>query len=353
MSKLSILIADDSPAMRSFLTDIVQQIADATVIGTASNGEEAVEKGKELNPDILLLDVVMPKKDGIEVLRELRNTRPYIKIIIISSLSKRFAPVTVQALALGAVGYIPKPSINNDGKSLEDVSKELIDMVNGLRSVDDDKSSEGITSFKEGSRREESNYSNVIEKPKILVVASSTGGPVALQTLLYNLDKPLSIPVVIVQHMPRMFLPQLAARLSRDIDYPVEIAEDGDQLDSSKIYIVQGEMQTRLKKKGDIIRFDVYDGKKEAFCKPSANPLFRSAGVIFKSHCMGIVLTGMGSDGLDGSRMIRKLGGSILIQDKKSSVVWGMPGHVSEENLANKELNLKQISAYVNRRLNN
>ena len=353
MGKIKVIIADDSRLMREVIGGMLREEEDIEIIGQAADGRQAVQLCEELNPDILVLDVIMPEMDGIEVLKELRKAHSNTRTIVFSSKTQRFAPITVEALALGAAGYIPKPQSIREEENYNATKQDLLDLVRGLGKL-----RSRTTQNTQKSRKSALPITQPPETvkaptekpafPEIIVLATSTGGPNALSRLLKSIPNRLSVPLALVQHMPKEFLPQLAERLNKESIHTVKVIEDGEMPEKGVWYIAPGESHSRfVLDKFKRIHFQVFDGPKDAFCLPSANPLFRSAAMLYRNKCHGVVLTGMGYDGLDGSKMIKSLGGTLIIQEKSDSVVWGMPGAVFDAGLADYTMTLEQIGAYL------
>jgi two-component system chemotaxis response regulator CheB len=349
--KIRVVVADDSATMRKTLSMILTEQDDIEVVAEAVNGQEAIDFAKRHRPDILVLDVEMPVKDGIEVLKELRKTGLRTKTILVSSLTQRFAPVTVQGLALGAVGYIPKPTASEKGRTIDDVAAKLLDLIRNVAAPSENQRYAHATEMQSVVPAEMINppFSASALQISIAVMASSTGGPNALSLFLDSITAPVPFPVVLVQHMPKIFLPQLAERLSSESKIPVLMAEDNLLLKPGHFYVAPGEIHTKVERDHDgNFRSHLFDGPAEQFCKPSANPLFRSAAVAAKQNCLALVFTGMGSDGLHGAHMVRRLGGTVIVQDKESSVVWGMPGAIAAAGLANAQLKIEEMAGVFN-----
>lgn len=353
MNRIKVIIADDSRLMREVIGGMLREETDIEIIGQAADGRQAVQLCEELNPDILVLDVIMPEMDGIEVLKELRRAHSDTRTIVFSSKTQRFAPITVEALALGAAGYIPKPQSIRIEENYNATKKELLDLVRGLGKPRSSKTqntqrsrSSALPTITPPAQKPPSLAKPAF--PEIIVLATSTGGPNALSRLLKSIPNRLSVPVALVQHMPKEFLPQLAERLNKESIHPVEMIADGKKPEPGVWYVAPGESHSRfVLDKNKKIHFQVFEGPKEAFCLPSANPLFRSAAMLYRNKCHALVLTGMGYDGLDGAKMIKSLGGTLIIQEKSDCVVWGMPGAVFDAGLADYSMTLEQIGAYL------
>lgn len=345
MKPIQVAIADDSYVIRTVLEMIIRSQPDMQVVASVEHGELALQAVEEKQPDILLLDIEMPVMDGITTLQHLFKKRTKTKVIVLSTLTAKHAPVTIHALSLGAAAYLQKPSTQGNKRSIEEISAMLLDLIRNLSGSPVIKHAEQKVQELESVGNERSTKAFSAD---IVVIGSSTGGPNALSQVLSDLTKPVPVPVVIIQHMPVMFIPQLAKRLEQDTGLHVLVADKEMPLEAGKIYIGPGDIHTEIKqnKKQQLV-LDLVDGPLEVFCKPSVNPLFRSAARLFKDRALGVILTGMGEDGLDGSRHIKKLGGKIIAQDSATSVVWGMPKAVVAENLADQVLAVDKIGASI------
>jgi two-component system, chemotaxis family, protein-glutamate methylesterase/glutaminase len=346
MKQIQVVIADDSYVIRAVLEMIIRSQPDMRVVASVENGELALKEVESKSPDFLLLDIEMPVMDGITTLKHLFKLRSKTKVIVLSTLTAKHAPVTIHCLSLGAAAYLQKPTTQGNKRSIEEISSRLLDLIRSLHSSPID-----LEINESPFKKPEPETSEFI-RPEIVVVGSSTGGPNALSVFLKDLAKPLPVPLVIIQHMPESFIPQLAKRLSIDSNIDVQVCEQNMVLQPGVAYIGPGEIHTEIKvsDKGKYY-FDLVDGPPEVFCKPSVNPLFRTAAHLFRKKTLGVILTGMGEDGLDGSRQIKKFGGKIIAQDSKSSVVWGMPKAVVAENLADEILPIDQIGNTVSQYL--
>ncbi|TNE69800.1 chemotaxis-specific protein-glutamate methyltransferase CheB [bacterium] len=347
MKPIQVVIADDSYVIRTVLEMIIRSQPDMEVIGSVENGELALHEVEEKQPDILLLDIEMPVMDGITTLKHLFKKRTKTKVIVLSTLTAKHAPVTIHALSLGAAAYLQKPSTQGNKKSIEEISSMLLDLIRNLSGSPVIKHQTPSAPSAIVDKAVEQARDKVY-KAEIVVIGSSTGGPNALSQVLGDLSKPLQVPVLIVQHMPVMFIPQLAKRLEQDSGLTVLVAEDKMPVEKGKVYISPGDIHTEVtvnSKKEPIIK--LVDGPLEVFCKPSVNPLFRSVSRIFTDKTLGVILTGMGEDGLDGSRHVKLNGGKLIAQDSATSVVWGMPKAVVGENLADQILPVEKIGASI------
>jgi two-component system chemotaxis response regulator CheB len=359
-----ILIVDDSVVMRSLLRTVVCADAGLEVVGSAADGASAliaVESGK---PDLVLLDVEMPVMDGLATVRELRKRGHTMPVIMCSSLTQRGGRVTIEALASGATDYVAKPS----GQSGRDaavltLSQELLPKIRALTGAGQAPrprqpilapSVSGIVRLPLAASVFKPQP--VSSNPEVVVIGVSTGGPAALDRVLPTLPASFRWPVVIVQHMPEVFTALLAERLNGRCSLQVREAKEGDAVCPGIIYIARGNWHLELHPAvratvSSAVRpqptLHLSQGPLENHCRPAVDVLFRSAVEVYGSGVLGVVLTGMGSDGLIGCRMIRECGGSVLAQDQPTSTVWGMPGAVANAGLAHKVLPLDAIGPEI------
>ena len=345
-SAIRVLIVDDSVAIRSILSATLCEDSEIQVVGTAADGQIGLKRVAEVAPDIVLLDVEMPVMDGIAMLRELRRIHPRLPVLMFSSLTERGAKAALDALVAGANDYVAKPK----GSSPEDVAvrikTELIPKIKLLvprLSVDSGKAPEAPFALPQRRPR--------TEPIAALVVAVSTGGPSALAEVLPAFVSKKAPPILIVQHMPPVFTSHLAERLTKILGLPVKEAKEGQILTRGDILLAPGGMHMGVVKTGLGVAVTLQSDPPENSCRPAADVLFRSAARVWGAGTLGIVLTGMGRDGLKGSEAIVAAGGAVLAQDEFTSVVWGMPGHVARAGIADAVLPLSSLGVEVAMRL--
>jgi two-component system chemotaxis response regulator CheB len=343
--KKRVLLVDDAVVVRKALSDAISQDPALEVAGTAVNGRVALAKFGVLKPDIVLLDVEMPEMDGLETVRELRKIDARVPIIMFSSLTERGASVTLEALSLGATDYVAKPS-NIDGvATFAAVTRELIPKIRALCRVPETHAS--TSKVASPLPMPVPRPSRVLAPVQVVAIGSSTGGPDALARVLPCLPADFPVPVVVAQHMPPIFTALLAARLSTKSALPVRECVSGEPLLPGRIVIAPGDFHMVASHGDGEIILRTNQGPKENFCRPSVDVLFRSIAAIFGPRALAVVLTGMGQDGLKGCEMLNGMGARIYAQDEASSVVWGMPGFVARNGLADRVLPLDQIAAEI------
>ena len=337
MNSICVLIVDDSLLIQKILRKIVTD-AGMTVAETASNGQEALSVLAQQSVDLILLDMEMPVMNGIEFLKAMKHTPYSPPIIVISALTQRHAPITIESLLLGASDYIFKPSTLSGGETTN-LAATLIPKIQRILEKRAQRTQPSLPPPLILPNRIHSSGSRF----GIIVVAVSTGGPKALESLLLQLPAEFSTPILIAQHMPPIFTQMLAESLNSRTALQVKEAQDGDDLSNGGVWLAPGDRHMSIRNTDGKYQIEITDGPKENFCRPSADVLFRSAARHFQQKTIGLVLTGMGQDGLLGSVAIRRRGGSVFVQDEKSSVVWGMPKAIVDAEQANAIIPLKQM----------
>ena len=346
-----ILIVDDSAVMRSLLRSVVCADAGLEVVGTAADGESALNAIETLRPDLLLLDVEMPVMDGLVTLRKLRAKGHKMPIIMCSSLTQRGAKVTIEALACGASDYVAKPA-GQAGReaAARALSQDLIPKIHAL-------TSQPAPVFPTAQRAPSLfplappvKAQPISSTPVALAIGVSTGGPAALDVLLPLLPATFPLPVLIVQHMPELFTKLFAERLNGRCPLRVREAAEGDPVRAGTIFIARGDWHMEVLAaacSGSPATLHLSRGPLVNHCRPAVDVLFRSLVAVYGAGVLAVVLTGMGSDGMMGCRAICAHGGSVLVQDEATSTVWGMPGAVVNAGLAHRVLPLNAIAPEI------
>lgn len=360
---VTVLVVDDSGFFRRRLSEIVNSIDGLSVIGTASNGREAVELTLKLKPDVITMDYEMPVMDGITAVKQIMAQCP-TPVLMFSSLTYEGARVTLDSLAAGAVDFLPKnfEQISKNSAVLKQKLAERILTVASAgrhgrlassvnvstpvqrslqRPVDDSPVSATTTSAfapvkpavaaKKSSRQ----YS-------LVAIGTSTGGPVALQTVLTQLPANFSLPLVLIQHMPAAFTTAFAERLDSLCKISVKEAKDGDMLRAGVALLAPGGKQLMIGKGG---RVKILPGDERLNYKPCVDITFGSAANVYEEKVLAVVLTGMGSDGCEGAKLLKQKGSTIWAQDEKTSVIYGMPMAIAKANIADEVLSLRQVGA--------
>jgi two-component system chemotaxis response regulator CheB len=352
-----ILIVEDSAVMRSLLRAVISSDAHLEVAGTAADGASALTFLAGERPDLVLLDVEMPVLDGLATLRQMRSRGIRVPVIMCSSLTKRGARVTIDALATGASDYVAKPTgqASRDA-AIRALAKELIPKVLALTAPAQPRVAVSgppavVVPFPAGPpamvQRAAPAFSTA---PSVLVIGVSTGGPAALEALLPALPAGFPLPVLIVQHMPDLFTRLMAERLNGRCALRVAEAQEGEPIGRGRIAVARGNWHLELRPPAFAsapATMHLHQGPPENHCRPAVDVLFRSAAKTFGSGVLAVVLTGMGSDGLNGAHVIRQQGGCVLVQDQATSTVWGMPGAIAGAGLADKIVALDRMAAEI------
>jgi len=386
MNPIRILVVDDSAVMRRFIINALVAHDDLEVIGTASNGLSAIDFVRKSRPDIVILDIEMPVMDGLSGLREIRKFDRTLPIIMFSSLTQRGADSTITALMAGASDYVGKPTNLSDAKEAALVLEQtLIPKIKALCLDDHVSMTERATADLDAKSNDlsrprrasfqgnaEAGSSNVLPSTltspavtlnstahapvrptmtgsfssariEAVCIGVSTGGPAALGRIFERWTEPLAVPVFIVQHMPAQFTTLLAQKLAGLHNIPVTEAVDGEVVMNGHVYIAPGGLHLALEEIAGRVMIRLTLEPPENFCRPAVDVLFRTAASIYGPRLLGIVLTGMGSDGAKGAMSISRAGGQIIAQDQATSLIWGMPGAVVRAGLAKKIMPLGDV----------
>lgn len=363
---LRVLIADDSVLFRRVLTDVLTALPDVEVVGTAANGKIAIKKIHELKPDLLTLDMEMPELDGLGVLDELAEHPEKVAIIVVSALTTRGGKLTMQALGKGAFDFITKPDGVSAEQNREQIRQALAPRVKALASRLDirnilqrqsQKPKTAAPTAADATATKSTSVNNISErmqrlsgnkKPEIVLIGVSTGGPAALGQLLPALPASLGVPVLVVQHMPAMFTRSLAESLDSRCPLQVREAVDGEEILKNQVYIAPGGKQMKLVSgANDGKTLKITDDPPENNCKPAVDYLFRSVANGFPGQAMAVILTGMGSDGTKGLRLLKRHKCFTIAQDEESCVVYGMPKSAVEAGATDIILPLEQIAGQI------
>lgn len=354
------LIVDDSAVIRGLISKSLEQDPGIVVAGTAMNGERALN-WMNLNPvDVVILDVEMPVMDGLTALQNIQKNFPDIPVIMASGLTSKGAETTVKALSLGAVGCVAKPQTGSAAESIRVLARELVMMIKavcsektGPASIPNSKVQSPTNKQTQHShagstgKRLFSKNIKFFKQPEVLVIGTSTGGPKALAELLPEIPVDLPIPILIVQHMPAGFTEILASHIQKDSGRKTVEAKHNQPLEPHMTYVAPGGSHLSIGEQNGQKVTLISQDPPEHFCRPSVNPLFRSAAAHFGNSTLAVMLTGMGEDGIEGSHEIASTGGTIIAQDEATSVVWGMPAAVVLAGLADKVLPLSKIAAEI------
>jgi two-component system chemotaxis response regulator CheB len=367
VTPIRVLVVDDSVVIRRLVTDALSRAGGIDVVGVAANGRIALRKAEQLAPDAITMDIEMPEMDGIEAVRELRRAGHRMPVVMFSTLTERGAAATLDALAAGATDYVAKPAnVGSVSESLARVAGELVPRLRALvphpaGAPAGERPSPGASPGASPAARPERVAGLRVQSPttaaprpapaphpvRAVVLGSSTGGPEALSRTLGALTAPPPVPVLVVQHMPPVFTRQLATRLDRTGPARVVEAVGGEELRAGTVYVAPGDHHLVVRRDGTRMVTALDDGPPVNYCRPSVDVLFESAVEAYGGHLLGVVLTGMGADGRTGARRIVDAGGTVVVQDEPTSVVWGMPGAVAQAGLAHRILPLPEVAPAV------
>ena len=341
---IRVMVCDDSAVIRSILSRVLSGEADLEVVARAANGREALDQiaAKPGLAEVVVLDIEMPVMDGLTALPLLLKASPGLRVIMASTLTTRGASTTLEALRLGATDYVPKPSAAALSGDAE-FKRELLGKVRALARRRETKPSVDVAA----PLRAQS-----AKRPTLLAIGSSTGGPQALAVFLQGLRTHLGatglqVPAVLTQHMPPSFTPLLAEQLSRLGGFPCSEAADGAILAKGHIAVAPGGRHLLVAREADHLVARLDDGPAENFCRPSVDPMLRSAATACNGRILMVMLTGMGHDGLAGTKALIAAGGMAVAQDEATSVVWGMPGAIARAGLCHAVLPLPSLAERV------
>src|SRR6202790_4598993 len=367
---IHVMVVDDAVVVRSLLARWVDAEPDMRIVASLRTGREAVARIEHGDVDVVVLDIDMPELDGISALPLLLQKKRDLVVIMVSTLTRRSAEISLRALALGAADYIPKPETTREATTSTSFRRELIEKIRtlgrcrfSLRAYARAPEPGAVPSphgklspaarvrkglaFEAGTAPVQLRPC-ALAAPRALLIGSSTGGPQALTALIEKLPAAIDrAPVLITQHMPPTFTTVLAEHLSRVGGRGAHEAEHGEPVLAGGVYVAPGGRHMRVARDRDGIKIALGDDPPINFCKPSVDPLFSSAAAVWGSSALALVLTGMGTDGTHGAADIVASGGSVIAQDEATSVVWGMPRSVAQAGLCSAVLPLNEIAPRI------
>jgi two-component system chemotaxis response regulator CheB len=362
-AKLRVMVVDDSVVIRGLISRWVNAEADMEVVASLRTGLDAVNQLDRIKPDVAVLDIEMPELDGISALPQLLAKKRDLIVIMASTLTLRNAEISLKALSLGASDYIPKPESTREASAAETFHHDLIQKIRAfgakVRRAQPAIASPSLAPALPADRhapaaRAAGAQPTLMKRafgtqaPRVLVIGSSTGGPQALMSLVTELGPVIDrYPVLITQHMPPTFTTILAEHLARSSRRPAHEGIDGEPVKAGTIYLAPGGRHMRVVRRGLDAAIALDDGPAVNFCKPAVDPLFTSAIDVWQGGVLAVILTGMGSDGMRGGKEIVAAGGSVIVQDEATSVVWGMPGAAANAGICAAVLPLNQIGQKV------
>jgi len=346
--KIKVFMVDDSAVIRLALRKLLESDKDIEIIGYARNGKEALEQLKIHKPDVITLDVEMPVMNGIETLKEIITMPHPIPVIMVSSITKAGAQVTLEALNLGALDFVTKPSASSS-LELERVKNDLISKVKGAAGVEPKHiATIAAQVLKENKTTVSSKLSISVDtfkksKYKVVLIGISTGGPPALQEILPQFPKEFPLPIVVAQHMPPGFTKPMAERFDKLSPLNVNEAKDGDILKPGKIFIGKAGFHIKIKKRGSTAYLNITEEPKDTLYHPQIDIMFETAAEVFGGDVIAVIMTGMGSDGTEGLKQLKMHNAFVIGQNKETSAIYGMPKVAYESGVVDKILPLKQI----------
>lgn len=395
---LRVMVVDDSSVVRGLLTRLLEQQPDIKVISSVSDGQMAVNALRRYDVDVVILDIEMPRMDGLTALPMLLDARPNVQVIVASTLTEKNAEIAIRALEVGAADYLTKPTSAHGLGSMEAFNRQLVEKVialgyahrehprpavatapprrvapspdyrSSVRPADRpyrpsvrpgrpkvrviertarDAAADATQLFTKQAPKEIVLRSSGKARPEIIAIGSSTGGPQALFQVLRDLGSNLAVPVMITQHMPPTFTKILADHITKASGLPCKEAEDRDVLEKGHVYVAPGDYHMLLRVEDDrrVIRLE--QTPPVNFCRPAVDPMLRSIVDIFGARVLTVILTGMGQDGMSGCQTVVESGGTVIAQDELTSVVWGMPGAVATRGLCSAVLPIDQIGKHL------
>jgi two-component system chemotaxis response regulator CheB len=364
--RIRVRVVDDAVVVRGLFARWVEAEPDLELAASLSSGRDAVNQIERADPDVVVLDVEMPELDGIAALPLLLARKPNLVVIMASTVTRRNAEISLRALSLGAADYIAKPSTTREVTLSVNFRRDLVERIRqlGLRArrprplpapartapLMPRPAVVPLPLPPAAEPREIVLRPMPATPPRVLLIGASTGGPQALNTVITRIGGVLErAPVLITQHMPPTFTVILAEHLARLSRRPVREAEDGEEINAGTVYIAPGGRHMKVARRDGTAVAAIDDGEPVNFCKPSVDLLFSSAAQVWGGKALGLVLTGMGADGLNGARALVAAGGNMLTQDEATSVIWGMPGQVAQAGLASAMLPLDEIGPRLTR----
>jgi two-component system chemotaxis response regulator CheB len=360
---IRVLVVDDTVTYRKVVSDVLSDVPGVEVVGTATNGKIALGKIEQLRPDLLTLDLEMPEMDGLEVLRHLKSSGSDVGAIMLSAFTADGAKSTMTALGLGAFDFVLKPSGGTLADNIQKLRRNLCPKIEvfgrtrHIRALQRRRESPNVARDNAAlpspqqadvARRME-RIVHPAGKPEVVALGISTGGPQSLTQMLPQLPAGLPVPVLIVQHMPPIFTKSLADDLDKRCALTVREASHGQAVEPGHVLIAPGGKQMKLQRKDGVTTIKITDDPPENSCRPSVDYLFRSVVEVYGKNTLGVIMTGMGSDGAAGCRLMKQRGGTVLVQDEATCVVYGMPREPAEDGTADVIAPLDHIAAEITR----
>jgi len=338
--QIRLMVVDDSAFMRKIVSDAASKIEGVMVVGTARNGQDAIDNIERHRPDVITMDIEMPKMNGIDALKVIKEKHPGIEVIMLSSHSKEGSTVTMEALEMGALDFIEKSSDRGDTNFITEELEEKLKVFDLISKNPRREKRTAEVSIKD-SLLPAGSFDH--KKVKAIVIGASTGGPKVLFEIVRSLPKDLNLPVFIVQHMPKGFTKSFAERLDSECALKVVEAEDDMDIRSGMVYVAPGDYHMVI----DGLKVRLNQKPKLHGVRPAADYLFESAAVKYGKGLLAVILTGMGKDGASGMISIKDEGGYNLAQNKETCVVYGMPGFAVSSGVVDEILAPEEISEHI------
>jgi two-component system chemotaxis response regulator CheB len=353
------MVVDDSAVIRGLLSRILEADPDIEVVSTASDGEMAIGALARNDIEVVVLDIEMPRMDGLTALPKLIAKDPDLKVIMASTLTRKNAEISLKALANGAADYIPKPSSSVEMRSPDSFARAFVEKVKALGQA---RRASGPAPSRVRPDRQRRPTAVVrplyprpvqlrpqrsVVRPEVLAIGSSTGGPQALFQVFQALAGKIAWPVLVTQHMPATFTTILAEHIGRVSGVKTAEAVDGEPVVGGRIYVAPGDFHMVVARQGGGLVLRLLKTPPENFCRPAVDPMLRSIAQHYGTRALAVILTGMGRDGLKGCQAVVGAGGTVIAQDEPTSVVWGMPGAVATSGLCSAVLPLPKIGPYI------
>jgi len=357
-NEINVMLVDDSAVIRGALTRMLESSDHIKIVKSVADGSMGVSAARTAQPDIVILDIEMPVMDGLTALPKIIEAAPKTKVIMFSSLTEKGATVTMKAMQLGAVECLVKPSSSQDVGEGSQFHRQIVTLIESLAPRSKQKplaapapavagqTPSSSTSLISGSFSLRDDATSYKGKPRIVAIGSSTGGPQALFTVLKSC-KDLDVPIVITQHMPATFTKILAEHIQQQTGIPAQEGQNGMPLKPGNAYVAPGGFHMLFEEKDGQIIIKLDEGPPVNFCKPAVDPMFDSIVSLHGEKVFGVILTGMGHDGRDGSKRLVEQNGRVIAQDEATSVVWGMPGAVAQANICSAVLPVDEIGPRI------
>lgn len=352
-NKIRVVVTDDTALYRRTIADILKSIPDVEVIGAAFDGQDCLEIAQKLQPDLITLDIQMPRLDGLATLEQLRKRKINSEVVMVCSETRESADQTLKALRMGALDLILKPNGGNIAENKCNLESQLLQHVKTVQFRRRKKTPLPHKVFANNStpntvKPSTSEFSKPrCGKPRCVCIGVSTGGPQALNTLVSGLPGNLPVPIFVVQHMPPVFTKSLADHLNRSGEIRVSEAVDGEIAIAGRIYIAPGGKQMSINQSGVALRVNITDDPPVSACKPSVDYLFESIDACIGKDVIAVIMTGMGNDGHAGCKKLHASGARIIAQSGETCVVYGMPKQIVDSNLAHEIVPLDQLSGRI------